>query len=64
MGINWTLRASILAPGSEVDTTGAQSTEDLVLNFGKLFLGGKTLHAAALTPPMVQALFELFGCRF
>ncbi len=61
MGINWTLRASILAPGSEVDTTGAQSTEDLVLNFGKLFLGGKTLNAAALTPPMVQALFELLA---
>jgi len=61
MGINWNLRASMSAPGSEyADTDTTKSAEDFV-NFGKLFLGGKTLHAAALTPPVVSALLELLA---
>ena len=61
MGINWNLRASMSAPGSEyADTDTTKSAADFV-NFGKLFLGGKTLHAAALTPPVVSALLELLA---
>ena len=61
MGINWNLRASMSAPGSEyADTDTTKSAENFV-NFGKLFLGGKTLHAATLTPPVVSALLELLA---
>ncbi len=61
MGINWNLRASMSAPGSEyADTDTTKSAADFV-NFGKLFLGGKTLHAATLTPPVVSALLELLA---
>ena len=61
MGINWNLRASMSAPGSEyADTDTNKSAVDFV-NFGKLFLGGKTLHTATLTPPVVSALLELLA---
>ncbi len=63
MGINCNLRASISAPGGEyTDTdTDTSTITDGIVNFGKMFLGDKTLNAATLTPPVVSALLELLA---
>ncbi len=61
MGINWNLRASMSAPGGEYTDTDTSTITDGIVNFGKMFLGDKTLNAATLTPPVVSALLELLA---
>jgi len=61
MGINWNLRASMSAPGGEYTDTDTSTITEGIVNFGKMFLGDKTLNAATLTPPVVSALLELLA---